>query len=103
MNLKNWLNSIKENANQDSIQLIIIANKCDLAGEREISRGEIDQKAKDLNVEVFETSAKENINIDEAFDTIIDKVFKNVYHKPKGFDLNRSNSEGGNNGKKNCC
>jgi small GTP-binding protein len=98
-NLKNWLNSIKENTVAESIQLIIIANKCDLNDEREVSTEEIAKKAKELNVEYFETSAKENINIDEAFNTIVDKVFKNVYNKPKGFDLNKGSS----GGKKGCC
>lgn len=98
-NLKNWLHSIKENTNSESIQLIIIANKLDLENEREVKTEEIAQKAKELNIEYFETSAKENFNIDEAFDTIIDKVFKNIYHNPKGFNLNNN----AKHNEKKCC
>lgn len=101
-NLKNWLNSIKENTQTDTIKLIIIANKLDLAEEREVKTEEIEQKAKDLNVDYYETSAKENINIDLAFNSIIDKVFKNVYNKPKGFDLNGGNSNQDGE-RKGCC
>lgn len=96
------MNSIKENAAENSVQLIIIANKADLENEREVSSEEIAKKAQELNVEYFETSAKNNTNIDEAFDTIIDKVFKNVYHRPKGFDINK-NSDGTNNSNNNRC
>jgi len=83
--------------------LIIIANKCDLDYEREVNTEEIEQKAKDLNVEYFETSAKENINIDNAFNTIIDKVFKNIYTKQKGFDLGGGSSDNNTGGSRKCC
>lgn len=87
-NLRNWLNSIKDNTQADSIQLIIIANKCDLVNEREVDREMVEKKAKELNIEYFETSAKENINLDDAFNTVIEKVYKGVYSRPKGFELN---------------
>lgn len=86
-NLKNWLNAIKDNTSQE-IPIIIMANKKDLVESREVLEDEIIERAKELNVEYFESSAKENINIDEAFDKIIRKVFDNVYlSKAKGFDL----------------
>jgi len=86
-NLKNWLNAIKDSTTND-IPLIIMANKKDLVETREVSEDEIIKKAKELNVEYFECSAKENIMIDEAFDKIIKNVFDNVYlSKKKGFDL----------------
>lgn len=100
MNLKNWLNSIKDNTNQEAIQLIIIGNKADLELEREVKTEELAQKAKELKIEYFETSAKDNLNIDEAFNTIVDKVFKNIYQNPKGFDLNNN---GQNEKKGKCC
>ncbi len=104
-NLKNWLNSIKDNTREDSIQLIIIANKCDLVNERELDREEVEKKAKELNIEYFETSAKENINLDDAFNTVIDKVYKGVYNRPKGFDLNTKEEDQAESGKKQlkCC
>ena len=97
-NLRNWLNSIKDTVNEENIQLIIIANKCDLNSEREVTTEEIAQKANELNIEYFETSAKENINIDEAFDTITNKVFNKVYNKSGGLDLKKKGKSSGN-----CC
>jgi small GTP-binding protein len=102
-NIKNWLNSIKENTNEDSIQLIIIANKIDLENEREVKTEEISKKAKELNIEYYETSAKENINIDESFNKIIEKVHRNLYNKQQGFALgNKKDNDKGKEGSK-CC
>lgn len=87
-NLRIWLNALKESVGFDNnnIQLIIIANKIDLEGEREVQEDEIKQKADDLGIEYFETSAKTGKGIDEAFDTIFKKVYKSIYNK-KGFGL----------------
>jgi small GTP-binding protein len=79
-NLKNWLKAI-EDATFQEIPLIIIANKKDLVDQRQISEEEIVDKANYLKIEYFETSAKENILIDEAFEKIIEKVFNNIYIK----------------------
>lgn len=92
-NLRNWLNSIKDNTQADSIQLIIIANKSDLVNEREVDRDLVEKKAKELNIQYFETSAKENINLDDAFNTVIEKVYKGVYNRPKGFELNTNEED----------
>jgi len=104
-NLKNWLKNIRENSADDSIQLIIIANKCDLIEEREVTNSDLENLATDLNVAYYETSAKDNINIDEAFNNIIEKVYNNVYqkHSSKGFQLNSNSSVLTNRDKGNCC
>ena len=99
-NLKTWLNSVRENA-ESEIQIILIANKCDLEEEREVRKEEIKAKADNLGIEVFETSAKSNTNIDEAFDKIIDKVFKAIYSKPVGIIL--EDTEGRAHSGKSCC
>ena len=83
----------------ETIQLIIIANKSDLGEEREVSTQEIAEKAKELNVEYYETSAKDNTNIDEAFEVIIKKVFNNTYNKQGGITIGPVDPSS----KKGCC
>ena len=100
-NLKNWLNSIKENTDENSIQLIILANKCDLKDEREVETSEISDKARELGIEYFETSAKENIGIDDAINKIVEKVFNAIYNKERGINLSQKENNS-NNGRK-CC
>ena len=77
-NLKTWLNSIKESA-EENVQVILIANKCDLESEREVKTQDIAKRANEWNIEFFETSSKENINIDDSFNMIIKKVYQNLY------------------------
>jgi GTPase SAR1 family protein len=98
-NLRNWLNSIKDNTKSETIQLIIIANKSDMGEEREVSTEEIAEKAKELKVEYYETSAKDNTNIDEAFEVIITKVFNNTYNKQGGIIIGHVDPSA----KKGCC
>ncbi len=101
-NLKNWLNSIKENTSHE-IPLIIMANKKDLIQSREVPEYEIIEKVKELNIEYFETSAKENIMVDEAFEKIIKKVFDDVYvGKTKGFDIGEKKKLSKSNNQSNC-
>jgi small GTP-binding protein len=87
-NLKIWLITLKECVGLEEIQLIILANKCDLDEERQVSEEEIKTRAKELGIEYFETSAKTGQNIDLAFQTIFKKVYSRVYKRGRcGFDL----------------
>ena len=72
--LKRWMTSIAENGESKCIKLIV-ATKCDLTHEREISEDEGKQLAKGYGVEYFETSAMYNTNITEAFDFILQAVW----------------------------
>jgi len=47
--------------------MVLVGNKCDLEKERQISNEEGDELAKELNCSYFETSAKDDINIDTVF------------------------------------
>jgi len=85
-NIRIWLASIKESAEED-IQIILVANKCDLQEEREVPSEEIRAKAEEHRLEYFETSSKENTNVNEAFDKIIQKIYHTIYDKPEGIVL----------------
>ncbi len=98
INLKNWLSAIKDSTSEE-IPLIIIGNKKDLIDQREITIEEIKDKANELNIEYFETSAKENLYIDEAFEKIIEKVFNNNYINMKKLNENAFGLKENNNNK----
>ena len=51
----------------DGAKRILVGNKGDLADKREVSYSEGKELADHFNIEFFETSAKESINVDEAF------------------------------------
>ncbi|OHT12106.1 Ras-related protein ORAB-1 [Tritrichomonas foetus] len=59
-----WIDSIKD-ASSDSIDVILIGNKCDL--ERAVTKDEAEELASNYKIRYFETSAKDNTNVEEAF------------------------------------
>ena len=73
-NLPNWIKDVKEV--KDNIPIVIFGNKCDLIEKTEVEKDEAEQFAKDNEMEYFETSAKQNINIENGFKCIIDKAYE---------------------------
>lgn len=55
--------------------MVLVGNKCDLTN-REVSREDGEKFATDNNCTFFETSAKDNINIEEAFTSLIQDADK---------------------------
>ena len=68
-NLENWLGEIEKNAS-DKVLKILIGNKCDLEQEREIQFEEGQAFANRNGMQFIETSAKNNTNINEAFEAL---------------------------------
>lgn len=93
-NLKNWMNSVKENVNV-SIPIVVIANKIDL--ERKVATREIKQFQKENKVQVYECSAKSGENTNDAFYYVIKEVIQNKKKKEKikldTFDIDVSSNE----------
>lgn len=79
INLKKWLKAIKDKNNNKHLQLLLIGTKCDLIEERVVKSEELKLQAEQLGCNFYETSAKENIGIDEAFGSIMQKVYNTVY------------------------
>lgn len=59
--------------------LVIVGNKADLDGEREVTKAEGASYAKKLGAEFFETSAKLDINVNDAFEAISKKVYSRKF------------------------
>ena len=76
--LSNWIKNIKTVIDLKSVLLYIIANKIDLEKERVINTEQIKNFCKEENLIFFETSAKLDIGINEAIDTITLKYFNNL-------------------------
>ncbi|KAH7088659.1 ras-like protein [Auriculariales sp. MPI-PUGE-AT-0066] len=58
----------------DYFPVIVVANKCDLEYERRVDRNEGRELARRLRCGLIETSAKQRINVDEAFYTLVREI-----------------------------
>ena len=74
-NIKNWIKDL-QNVGKD-IKGVIIGNKIDLEKNRIITKEDLEEIAKKYEMPFLETSVKNNININEAFELIIDELLKN--------------------------
>ena len=68
-NLSNWLIEIEKNANKNILK-VLIGNKTDLEEKRIISYNQGKEFADTYGLKYVETSAKKNLNVTEAFETL---------------------------------
>ena len=68
-NLSNWLIEIEKNASKNVLR-VLIGNKCDLEEKRVISFNQGKEFADTYGLKFIETSAKKNLNVTEAFETL---------------------------------
>lgn len=74
-NIAKWLRKIDEHAKEDVIKLLI-GNKCDMEQPRAVMREEGEKLADEYDMPFFETSAKENESIKEAFECIAEEIME---------------------------
>jgi len=72
-NLKNyWLNEVRMHAPQNAV-LMLVGNKCDMNAngdpqqQRKVEFASAEKLASEMNISLFEVSAKTGINVEEAF------------------------------------
>ena len=108
-NIKNW---IKDTENIDKeIKGVIIGNKIDLEENREIEEDDLKELSNIKNMPALECSAKNNINVNEAFNILIDELLKDktesqimeFYSRKNKSDLSISTKKIQNQKKGGCC
>lgn len=73
IDIRNWFTQIQMHADVN-VNKILIGNKCDCQDQRAISYEEGESLAKEYNIPFFETSAKQDINVEKSFITIATDV-----------------------------
>ena len=82
--IKQWVEEITNNADKH-INKILIGNKCDVEDSaRAVTRQQGEQLAKDYGMAFFETSAKKDIGVSEAFQCIAKMVVTRLSKDPPG-------------------
>ncbi|KAL3315607.1 Ras- protein Rab-8A [Cichlidogyrus casuarinus] len=68
-NIQNWIDNIEKHATVDVLRMLL-GNKCDIEGKRQVSYQEGETFAKSHNIPFMETSAKVGSHVDTAFFTL---------------------------------
>ena len=75
--IKEWLNNIKEGIDINKVGILIVGNKIDLPlEEREVDEEMVKNLKENENIEIIEGSAKNNINVNECFVKLIEKMLE---------------------------
>jgi len=78
VNIKSWLYEVDRYA-VGAVCKMIIGNKCDMAEHREVSYDEAKEFCDFLGIEYVETSAKENVNVHDAFNSLTKRIIQQKY------------------------
>jgi len=71
--VQDWSTQIKTYS-WDNAQVTLAGNKCDMEDDRVVSAERGKQLAEQLSFEFFETSAKDNINVKQVFERLVDLI-----------------------------
>ena len=74
--LDKWYLDFKEKAGD--VPLMLFGNKCDLTNERAVNHETAEKKAREFNATYFETSALNGQNIEEAFNTLAERIIEHI-------------------------
>ena len=86
--LQGWISMVADVQDPKTFPIIIIANKIDLEGERVVTKKEAQAFADKYGLPLFETSAKSGQGVEEAFQTLIQKVYdRNKEKKNSNFEI----------------
>ena len=72
--IKNWIEESEQSGN--NFQKLLLGNKCDLKHKKNISDEQVQAFCKEKNIEWLEISAKEDINLREAFSKIVELILR---------------------------
>ena len=104
-NITYWILEIKDQIDIKNVDLILIANKCDL--ERKVSEKRVENFEKKNNLGVhynfFNTSAYTGLGIYDVFDCLTQKLAQKIELKKKQKIDKVNIVESNNNKKKRCC
>jgi Ras-related protein Rab-7A len=98
-NLESWMEEFLVHAaprNQDTFPFVVLGNQADLAdSRRQVPAAKAKAWCQEKGIPYFETSAKDDVNVGDAFDTIATKALEQENQQKKIFipdklDLNKA-------------
>ncbi|KAE9600233.1 hypothetical protein Lal_00045539 [Lupinus albus] len=89
VNVRKWLHELRESENEDML-VIIVGNKSDLGQSREVEKEEGEVFAKTKGLCFMETSAMQNLNVEEAFLQMITNIHNIISQKTLEAKMNET-------------
>lgn len=80
-NVKDWLQEI-DNYACENVNKLLIGNKCDLADKRAVSAETAAEFAEENGMTYLETSAKDNLNVTQSFETLAGEISERIASAP---------------------
>ncbi|XP_024065622.1 ras-related protein Rab-35-like, partial [Terrapene carolina triunguis] len=74
VNVKRWLHEIGQNC--DSVCKVLVGNKCEDLSRKQVETADARRFSEQMGVRLFETSAKENLNVEEMFNAVTAMVLR---------------------------
>mmetsp|Transcript_25864 Transcript_25864/g.40134 ORF Transcript_25864/g.40134 Transcript_25864/m.40134 type:complete len:208 (+) Transcript_25864:153-776(+) len=71
--IRNWISQIQQHADVH-VNKILVGNKCDMLDEKVVSTEEGAKLAKEFNMEFWEASAKNDVNVEQSFISLAKNV-----------------------------
>ena len=104
--IRDWMEQILSNTQQEEIGLVLLGNKCDME-PRNVTEEMGKKMAEELKVNYFETSALTGQGIKEAFEQLTRDIMKKrgvgeTNSDGRGLDLSKNKKKNGK-GDKDCC
>ena len=98
-----WIDTLRQNASHSGVQIILLGNKLDIVGEGTI----LSKKAASIASDHFkcfyiEASAKDDLNVNKAFATIVELILKKIEELGIGNNIKRRNSSISMSRRKSC-
>jgi len=100
-NIRNWIRNIEQHA-ADNVNKVLIGNKADMAGEKKVETTRGQALADEYGIKFYEASAKTNMNVGEAFESIAIDIKKRLMVGNQAAPRPNVTIDGASN-KKNCC
>ncbi|XP_035252785.1 RAB3D, member RAS oncogene family, b isoform X2 [Anguilla anguilla] len=81
--VQDWATQIKTYS-WDNAQVVLVGNKSDLEEERVVPTEGSRQLANELGFHFFEASAKDNVNVRQAFERLVDVIYEKMNESADG-------------------
>jgi len=74
LNIRHWIKTVNQNDNNNRAIRMLLGNKCDFVEKRSVDTEKGCALAKEGGMDFLETSAKQSINVQEAFLAMVKKI-----------------------------